>query len=206
MFAGFAGLEDVMHLYEVVTFVHIAAAVGLLSGSVVSSPGVRAAVRRARTTQELRAYVSIGRSLLLLEPASAMVLLASGIYLTSAAGFWNLSWVQVAVAFWVVNAIVAGALVKPAIGRVADLADASADGPVGPALNGVRWSSRWSIGGDVLMANDAAMLYLMTMKPELSGSLLVVAATNFSVAAARVVSHGLRGARPHPARAAARTD
>lgn len=185
-----------MDLYTLIVLAHIAAAVSLLSGSVIASPGIRSAIRRARTVQEIRAYLAIGRSLLMLEPVSAAAVLASGVYLTSVAHFWTQGWVQVAVAFWVVNAVVAATLVKPAIGGVASRAAASPDGPVGQDLDALRRSPRWFFGGDVLMANDAAMLYLMTMKPELVGSLLAVAAANVVVAAARA------SARVRPTRAA----
>ena len=74
-------------LYEISLLIHIAAAVALLAGSVVGSPAVRAAVRRAATTQELRAYLAIGRPLLVIEPAAAGFVLASGVYLTSVANF-----------------------------------------------------------------------------------------------------------------------
>ena len=86
-------------------------------------------------------------------------MLASGVYLTSAANFWTQGWVQVAVAFWVVNAVVAATIVKPAIGLLASRTAASPDGPVGQDLDALRRSPRWLFGGDVLMANDAAMLY-----------------------------------------------
>jgi hypothetical protein len=59
------------------------------------------------------------------------------------------------------------------------------DGPVGQQLDAVRRSSRWVSGGDLLMANDAAMLYVMTMKPALTPSLLVVAVAILVVAAVR---------------------
>lgn len=180
-----------MGLYELTVFVHVAAAVALLGGSVIASPAVRDAVRRARTTQEVRAYMSIGGPLLVLEPASAMVVLASGIYLTSVANFWDQGWVQVATAFWIVNAIVAGVAVKPAIGQVAAAAATAADGPVDEHLDTLRKSSRWSRGGDLLMANDIAMLYVMTMKSELAGSLLAVAVTVMAIAAARAITRGL---------------
>jgi hypothetical protein len=160
-------------LYELLVFTHVAAAVALLSSSVIASPAVRAAAQRAQTTQDIRAYLAIGRPLLVLEPLSAVVVLATGIYLTSVASFWSQGWVQVAVAFWIVNAVIAGAMVKPAITRVSAAAAASGDGPVGPRLDEFRRSRRWSFGGDVLMANDAAMLYVMIIKPDLAGSLLV---------------------------------
>jgi hypothetical protein len=183
-----------MDLYELVVLVHIGAAFSLLSGSVIASPHVRRVVRRARTVQEMRAYLAIGRPLLILEPVSAVVVLASGVHLTSVAHFWTQGWVQVAVAFWVVNSVVAATLVKPAIGRLASQAVTSPDGPVGNDLDAFRWSLRWSFGGDLLMANDATMLYLMAMKPGLAGSLLAVAAANVVVSA---VGAGLRLHRTH---------
>jgi|SRR5262245_3229461 len=173
--------------YELIVFVHIAAAVSLLSGSVFGSPAVRAAVRRARTTQEMRAYLAIGRPLLLIEPLSALIVLATGIYLAHVANFWSQGWVQVPLVFWFVNSVVAVRMVKPVMSRVAAEAAATRSGPVGQRLDALRRSARWSFGGDLLLANDAAMLYLMTLKPGLDGSLLVVAGTNVIVAVARVI-------------------
>jgi hypothetical protein len=177
-----------MNLYLVMLLVHVAAAVALLSGSIVGLPVIRLAVRRAATTQEVRAYLSIGSPLLVLEPASALVLLATGAYLASVTRVWSLGWVQVAVAAWVVNAVVAGGLVKPLMGRLRAASLSAPDGAVGGAINDVRWSSRWSLGGDVVLANDAAMLYLMVVRPGLGGSLIAVAAANLVVASVRLVS------------------
>jgi len=146
-----------MGLYEVMVFVHVTAAVTLLSGSVV------------------------------------LVVLASGIYLTSVANFWAQGWVLAAIAFWLVNAVVAGVVVKPVIGHVVAAAATATDGPVDLHLDTFRRSSRWSVGGDVLMANDIAMLYVMTMKPDLAGSLLAVAGTILAIGAVRVITRGLHG-------------
>jgi len=197
-----------MDVYNLVVFVHVAAAVGLLSGSVIGSPGVRAAVRRARTTQELRAYVSLGRRLQVLEPVCAVVLLTSGAYLASVANFWSLGWVQAAVAFWVVNSAVAVATVKPALGRLSADVVTSADGPVGDHLERLRWSARWSFGGDLLMANDAAILCAMVMQPGLAGSLLIVTGANLGVASVRTMTagYGFRGPTDADAAPAAPTD
>jgi hypothetical protein len=197
-----------MNLYNLVLFVHVAAAVGLLSGSVIGSPGVRAAVRRARTTQELRAYVSLGRRLQVLEPVCAVVLLISGAYLANAANFWTLGWVQAAVAFWVVNSVFASTMVKPALARLGADVATSGDGPVGDRLETLRWSARWSFGGDVLMANDGAVLYLMVMQPGLAGSLLIVTGANLGVAAVRAmtVGYGFRGVTRAEAASAPPTD
>ena len=183
-----------MDPYAVIAFVHVAGAVALLSGSAVGSPAVRAAVRRAQTRQELRADLTLGRGLLVLDPASALVVLASGIYLTSAGDFWTLGWVRVAGAFWIVNSVVAGAVLKPILGRIRESAKIG-DGPVEQSLNALRWSRRWSFAGDLLLANDVAALYIMVIKPDLSASLLTVAAANLVVVFARAVRGGYRSAR-----------
>jgi hypothetical protein len=181
-----SGEEDVMRWYTLVVFVHIAAAVALLAGSVIGSPAVRAAVRRAATTRELRAYLGVGGPLLVLEPAGALLVLASGIYLTAFWG-WSLGWIQVATGLWIVNLVVAAALVHPAHKRIAQAAAGAGDEPVGPQLHALRSSPRWLIGGDVLMANDAAVLYLMVAKPGLAISLATAAGLNALVLAVRLV-------------------
>jgi predicted N-acetyltransferase YhbS len=53
-----------MTLYLMVLLAPVAAAVALLSGSVIGSPAVRGAVRRARTMGEVSAIVAVGRPLL----------------------------------------------------------------------------------------------------------------------------------------------
>jgi hypothetical protein len=187
-----------MGLYELMVFLHVVAAVALLSGSVLASPAVRAAVRRAQTTQEMRAYLAIGRPLLVLEPVSAILLLATGVYLTTTAGFWALGWIQASLAAWVVNAGVAATLVKPAISGLAAVVKTSPDGDVGPHLDSLRWSDRWSIGGDMLLANDAATLYLMVVKPDLAGALALLVGANLVISGVRAARHGLARITPRP--------
>jgi hypothetical protein len=183
-----------MSWYTLVVFVHIAAAVALLAGSVIGSPALRAAVRRAATPQELRAYLGLGGPLLVLEPVAALLVLGSGIYLTAFWG-WSMGWIQVAVGLWIVNMVVAAALVHPAHKRIAQAAAAASDEPVSPQLHALRSSPRWLIGGDVLMANDAAVLFLMVTKPGLSISLATAAGLNALVFAIRLVIGRLRRSR-----------
>ena len=187
-----------MQPYLLVLFVHVAAAMALVGGSAIASTRVRATVRSARTVQELRAFLAIGRPLAVLNPVASMLVFASGLYLTSAGRFWSLGWVQVAVAFWVVNVVVAVAAVKPAIGRTAAEAARAGDGAVGERLDAIRWSPRWSVGSDMLVANDTAMLYLMAVKPGFASSLLAVAVANALVLAGRIAFGRPRAARALP--------
>lgn len=169
--------------YTLVVFVHIAAATVLVGASLLAAPGVRAAVRRARNAQEVTAFLAAGRPLHVVDPIAALLVLATGIYLTSVGHWWDLGWVQVAVALWVVNSVTAKAVVDPAVQRLAEHVAGAADGAMGERLEELRWSRRWSLGTDLLLANDAAVLYLMTVKPGLSGSILVALVANAMVLA-----------------------
>lgn len=188
-----------MGSYTLVVFIHIAAAVLLLATSILGEPAVRAAARRTTSPQELRAFLEVGRPMSVLSPVAAVVLLASGIYLATVGRFWTLGWVQVATAFWVVNSALAGLVVRPAIDRVAAAASDATDRSIGERLDAARWSSGWSLGVDAMAANDAAILYLMTMKPGFAGSLAVVLVANLAVAGVRFMFSAPRPAVPEVA-------
>jgi len=173
--------------YVMVVFVHIAAAVMLLGTSILGEPIVRAAARRTTDPRDLRAFLAIGRPMAVISPLAALALLGSGAYLASVAHFWRLGWVQVATVFWVVNCVVAVAVVKPAVARIAAEAAASSAAAIGPDLDRLRWSRAWTLGVDLLAANDAAVLYLMTLKPGLGGSLAVVILANVVVGGGRLI-------------------
>lgn len=181
-----------MGSYTLVVFIHIAAAVMLLATSILGEPAVRAAVRRATDAAELRAYLAIGHPMSMISPVAAILLLASGIYLTSRGMFWALGWVQVAVAFWVVNSVLAAALMRPAMKRVQAEADTAGDRAVGPSLDRLRWSQAWTWSVDLMAANDAAVLCLMTLRPGLGGSLGVVIVGNAAVVGVRFMFGALR--------------
>jgi hypothetical protein len=149
--------------------------------------------------EELRAYLTIGRPLSLLNPISALGVLASGVYLATQAHFWMLSWVQVAVAAWVVNSLVAARIVKPVLQGVAREVAAGATPEPGTRLDALRWSARWTHGGDMLAANDVVVLCLMTVKPGLTGSILVLLAANLAVLGFRVLALARRWSAPRMA-------
>jgi uncharacterized membrane protein len=172
-----------MMLYTLVVFVHVAAAAVLVGGSLLAAPGVRAAVRRARSPHEVRDFLAVARPLNVIDPVAALVVLATGVYLTSVGHWWNLGWVQVATALWVVNSVTAKAVVEPAVKRLAAAAADAAEGRIDAGLDALRWSRAWSLGPDLLAANDAAVLYLMTVKPGLTGSVVAVLVTNALVMA-----------------------
>ena len=179
-----------MTTYNVIVFVHIVAAVVLVGGGLLATPRVHDAIRRATTLSELRRWLAIGRPLGRINPLSSLALLASGIYLASVGDWWRDAWVQVAVALWVINSILASVLVKPTMARLAQVAFAAEDSVVDRELDALRASPRLIVTSDVMLASDLGVLFLMVTKP--SGYLMSV----LVVIAAQVAMFALRFARP----------
>ena len=171
-----------MDAYPLALFLHIAAAIVLIGGSILASPAIRAAVLRAETLKELRTWLAAGRPLATIDPLASFTLLGSGLYLTSAGGWWNAAWVQFAIVLWVVNLITATRVVGPAMQRLAVTAATSSDGPVDTTVDRLRRTRRWSGGHHVLLANDVGVLYLMTAKPGYLGGAVAIAAAHVLLA------------------------
>jgi len=68
--------------------------------------------------------------------------------------------------------------VAPHMRRLGTTAAAAGDGPVTGSTDVLRRSARWTVGVRLLIANDAAVLLLMTMKPGLAGALLAIASSH----------------------------
>jgi uncharacterized membrane protein len=183
-----------MNVYGTVLFVHVAAAVVLVGGSLVATPAIRSAALRARGVDELRLWLSFGGPFKTIDPVSSLALVASGAYLATAGDWWAHAWVQVALGLWVFNTAIAAGVQNPAIGRLATAARAAPAGPVTAGLDSLRSSRRWSVTANILLANDLAVLYLMVTKAG------YVAAT-VTVVVAQAAVHGIARSLAHRRRA-----
>jgi uncharacterized membrane protein len=184
-----------MDTYSIVLFIHIAAAIVLVGGSILAAPTIRSAVLRADTLAELRTWLAAGRPLATINPAASFALLGAGLYLTAAGGWWKAAWVQLAIGLWVVNLATATRVVGPAMQQLAVAAAASGDGPVDATVDRLRRTRRWSGGHHVLLANDLGVLYLMISKPGYLGSVSAIAAAHGLLALAPVL---YRNVARHP--------
>lgn len=163
-----------MSTYAIVLFLHVLSATTLLGGGMVAATLFRVGARRARTYDGLRTVLAVGSPLRVINPAVALVLLASGVYLASLLHWWSLGWVRIAVALWIVNLVVAARVVGPHVGRLAREI-VGLEGPVSGAADRIRWSTRWTIGSSVMTTNDAAVLMLMLLKPSFALALEILA-------------------------------
>jgi hypothetical protein len=167
-------------VYSLVLFAHVMAAVTLVGHS-LGSPIIRAALREAGTSSELRRVVAFEQRASRWNPLVAVVLLGSGIYLGSA-GWWHFGWFYVSIGGWVVNAILAGAVVHATLTALL-AATAGGDGPITPGADALRRSTRLAVGAQVMLANDLALLFVMFNKPGTIESIAVFAAANAALVA-----------------------
>ena len=162
--------------YSLVLFAHVVAAVALVGHS-LASPVIRALLREADTLADLRRSVAFEQRISRFNPGVALVLLVSGIYLGSA-GWWSQGWFYLSIGAWVVNALLAGLVVKAAGTELLSAAVAAGEGPVPPKVDALRRSPRLALAAQVMLANDIALLFVMMNKPTLLESLAVFAAAN----------------------------
>lgn len=163
-------------VYSLVLFAHVVAAVALVGHS-LSSPITRAVVREAQTVEDVRRVVAFEHRVSRWNPAIALVLLGSGIYLGSA-GWWAQGWFYLSVAGWVVNAFLAGRIVKPWGASLMAAAVAAGSGPVPAAVDALRRSTALAVAAQVMLANDIALLFIMMNKPTTAGAAAIFAVVN----------------------------
>lgn len=180
-----------MQLYATLVFVHVLAAV-VLVGSSFLFPFTRAALRGAGTVEELRGWLRFAGRLAAVDPICALGVLATGVYLGSQ-GWWTYPWFWVAVGLFLINGGLAARALHGAAGELEAGANAAGRGPVPERIDALRWSARFDVPGDVLLANDVSLLFIMITKPGLPGSLATVALANGVLA---LVRRRRRAARP----------
>lgn len=154
-----------MTSYELVVVVHVFSAVLLIGGGLLAAPALHAAMHSAASVSELRRWLTVSRPLDRITPLSSIVLLGTGIYLASTGDWWAAGWVQVAIALWVVNSLIAAVLVRPPEAGFARLV-ASAEGEaITGDLAAARTSATNAVAPRLLVANDLGVLFLMVVKP-----------------------------------------
>ncbi len=188
--------------YTLVLFAHLLSAVVLI-GSGLVAPLTHRFICAARTLGELRGWLDFGRRSSKWNPVAALVLLGSGVYLGSV-GWWSEPWFFVALAAWVLNATLAGAIVGRTAAALGQAAAPGGEAPVPPEVDALRRSRGWALAHDAMLANDLAILWIMLAKPGLVGSVgLLVVALVAALGLSRLRRHGVSDAGEHaPAGAA----
>ncbi len=162
-----------MNLYNVALFFHVIGAIGYSAGVIITLLGL-VALRRAQRIEQVRSIVGlIGLS----DPVaivSALLILMAGLYMTFTVWGWQTGWINVALVTVVLIATLGVTVIESRRKAIAKLAKEAADGPVTDVLqerihDPVLGTALYMLVGLVL-----GIVFLMTNKPALDGSILVI--------------------------------
>lgn len=165
-----------MNLYTLALFAHILGALGLFIGIGLQWISVLRA-RQVQTVAQVREWTSLTSVTESLVPVASLLILLAGVYMTVTSWGWETPWIDVSLAALVLLGALGGAVINRRIKAIQQAARATepATGPVPAELerrvsDPVLWTSVQVNGFTAL-----GVVFLMTIKPDLAGSLISIA-------------------------------
>jgi uncharacterized membrane protein len=190
-----------MKTYDVVLFLHIMAAVlGFGVAAVLHTMLFR--LRSATDVRQVRDQMPVLKAAEPLFPLSAILLFGFGAYLIWLSDGdieWGEGWIVTAIVALVVVEGVGGAVIGRRSKALHAAADTASDGPIDSSMRALLADRGIWVGAHFNTAVVAAIVFLMSVKPNGVGSVLTVV-----IGAALGVASALPFAKPVPATATAR--
>lgn len=160
--------------YTLALFVHILGAMALfVAVSLIIVAFVR--LRQASTLEQVREWATVlnaaGKSMVFL----ALIILAPALYMVSVAWGWTTPWVMAALITFVVLAILGATVNGRTIERVVTLAHAAEPGPIPDEVRSQLLSPSLWLAEAIRLALLVGILCLMTIKPDILFSWLILA-------------------------------
>lgn len=162
-------------LYSVALFIHVLGAIGFFVALGILYVCV-VGVRQARTVGALRSWAIAGlRVMRLLFPLSGACILIAGIYMLVVAWGVQAGWALVALVAFVLLGVATGALVIRRIGGLlrAVGTEAPQESLSAVILLRARSPVLW-LAANAIMATLVGIVFLMTVKPDILGSLIAL--------------------------------
>jgi hypothetical protein len=166
-------LEGVqMNLYSIALFFHVVGALGFFIALGLEWFNL-SALQRTTTAEQVGEWFETTGRLRWLAGVSMLIILIAGFYMTFAA-WGGAMWIAVAFGAMILQGVLAGVLTTPRM-RAIQKAASSESGSISPTLDGLLhhpllWVSMLTRSGIAL-----GIIFLMTVKPALTGSLVTVA-------------------------------
>jgi Predicted integral membrane protein (DUF2269) len=177
-----------MSIYSIVLFVHVSGAIGYFISMGTWLFGL-AALRRAQRVEQVRAFTHLVGRVGPLFGISVLLLLATGLYMAITA--WGLltGWILVGLISLILIAPLGTAFIEPRRRAIDRLAQEAPDGPLPQSLEQRTHDPVLLTALQTVTALLLGIVFLMTTKPDLVGSLIVMAvALVLGVASGALVS------------------
>ncbi len=181
-----------MSIYTIVLFLHVSGAIGYFISTGTWLFGL-SALRRARRVEQVRALTNlVGRSGPLFG-ISVLLILATGLYMALTAWGLRTGWIDVALISLILIAPLGTAFIEPRRRAIDRLAREAPDGPLSQALEQRTHDPVLLTALQTLAALLLGIVFLMTTKPSLTSSLIVMAvALVIGLASGLLVSRATR--------------
>jgi hypothetical protein len=163
-----------MSLYSIALFLHIVGALGFFAGLGVEWATVLQ-IRRATTAEQVGEYMNLSGSLQRVGMISMLTLVAAGIYMMATAWGW-IAWLIVSFAAIVLMMVLMRVISIPGMRGIQQVASTE-KGVLSPAFQvQLRQPMLW-VGIQSRVIMGLGIVFLMTVKPDLVGSLITVGIT-----------------------------
>ena len=183
-----------MSIYTIALFLHVSGAIGYFIGIGTWLFGL-SALRRAQRVEQVRALTNlVGRSGPLIG-ISVLLILATGLYMALTTWSLKTGWIEVALVSLVLIVPLSTAFIEPRRRAIERLAREAPDGPLPQELEQRTHDPVLLTALQTVAALLLGIVFLMTTKPELTGSLIVMA-----VALALGLTSGVLVSRPRRTR------
>jgi hypothetical protein len=163
-----------MNIYNIVLFFHVSGAIGYFIG-IGTWLFILVGLRRAQRVEQVSALVNLIGLSGPFTGISVLLLLASGFYLALSAWSLQTGWILVALISLALMALSGGVLIEPRRRAIAWLAHKAPDGPLPRSLERSTHSPVLLTTQQTVAALLLGIVFLMTTKPELIVSLIVMA-------------------------------
>ena len=163
-----------MNIYNIMLFLHVSGAIGYFIG-IGAWLFVLAGLRRAQRVEQVRALTNLVGMTGPLFAISVLLILAAGLYMALTAWSLQTGWVAVALISLVIMAPFGTAIIEPRRRAIGRLAREAPDGPIPESLEGRTHDPVLGTALQTLAALLLGIVFLMTTKPSLTGSIIVMA-------------------------------
>jgi hypothetical protein len=163
-----------MSVYDIFLFFHISGAIGYFLSSGVWLLGL-SILQRAQRVEQVRTIASLTAQAGPVSGISLLLLLVTGLYMVTSAWTFTTGWIDVALISLALIAPYGAALIEPRRRAINRLAQETPDGPIPETLERLIHNSVLRTAVQTLPLLLLGIVFLMTTKPSLIGSLIVMA-------------------------------
>lgn len=160
-----------MNIYPILVFLHVVGAVGIFVAFTIEAVAL-AGLQRAERTADARVWMTLLRPAGRFAPIASLVTLVTGIWMM--VKWWGpRPWIQFALVTVVAMAIFGGGVTGRRMRRLGPLLPAEMGETLSPAFRSVSTSRALAASLRARIAGGVGILALMTLKPDLAGSLII---------------------------------